>query len=96
MLYVYIINIFIYLSTRPVLGLVPVRFGYFGYKKVGTLRVLVWFRFQVFRFGSGSVLRFRLFYQGLDGSKCPLFEEHVEILFTRVSPCFARDICIIC
>ena len=35
MLYVYIINIFIYLGTR----LVPVRFGYFGYKNIGTVRV---------------------------------------------------------
>ena len=57
MLYVYIINIFIYSGTRSVLGSVPVRFGYFGYKNIGTVRVFqgigpvpvsdisVWFRF---------------------------------------------------
>ena len=39
MLYVYIINIFIYSGTRSVLGSVPVRFGYFGYKNIGTVRV---------------------------------------------------------
>ncbi|CDY29927.1 BnaC05g29090D [Brassica napus] len=39
MLYVYIINIFIYLGIRSVLGSVPVRFGYFGYKNIGTIRV---------------------------------------------------------
>ena len=38
-LYVYIINIFIYSDTRLVLGLVPAWFGYFGYKNVGTVRV---------------------------------------------------------
>ena len=57
MLYVYIINIFIYSGTRLVLGSVPVWFGYFGYKNIGTVRVFegigpvpvsgisVWFRF---------------------------------------------------
>ena len=35
MLYVYFINIFIYSGTRSVL----VRFGYFGYKNIGTVRV---------------------------------------------------------
>ena len=39
MLYVYIINIFIYSGTRSVLGSVLVRFGYFGYKNIGTVRV---------------------------------------------------------
>ena len=39
MLYVYIINIFIYSGTRSVLGSVPVRFGYFGYKNIGTVRI---------------------------------------------------------
>ncbi|CAN6997579.1 unnamed protein product [Brassica oleracea var. botrytis] len=39
MLYVYIINIFIYSGTRSVLGSVPVRFGYFGYKNIGTVWV---------------------------------------------------------
>ena len=39
MLYVYIINIFIYSGTCSVLGSVPVRFGYFGYKNIGTVRV---------------------------------------------------------
>jgi len=57
MLYVYIINIFIYSDTRSVLGSIPVRFGYFRYKNIGTVRVFedigpvpvsgisVWFRF---------------------------------------------------
>ena len=57
MLYVYIINIFIYSGTRSVFGSVPVWFGYFGYKNIGTVRVFedigpipvsdisVWFRF---------------------------------------------------
>ena len=35
MLYVYVINIFIYSGTRSV----PVRFGYFGYKNIGTVWV---------------------------------------------------------
>ena len=35
----YIINIFIYSGTRSVLGSVPVRFGYFRYKNIGTIRV---------------------------------------------------------
>ena len=39
LLYVYIMNIFIYSSTRSVLGSVPVRFGYFGYKNIETVRV---------------------------------------------------------
>jgi len=39
MLYVYIINIFIYSGTRLVFGSVPVRFGYFGYKNMGIVRV---------------------------------------------------------
>ena len=39
MLYVYIINIFIYSGIRSVIGSVPVRFGYFGYKNIGTVRV---------------------------------------------------------
>ena len=38
MLYVYIINIFIYSGTRSVLGSVP-GFGYFGYKNIGTVRI---------------------------------------------------------
>ena len=37
MLYVYIINIFIYSGTRSVLG--SVRFGYFRYKNMRTVRV---------------------------------------------------------
>lgn len=39
MLYVYIINIFIYSGTHSVLGSVPVRFGYFEYKNIGTVQV---------------------------------------------------------
>ena len=39
MLYVYIINIFIYSGTRSVLGSVPVRFSYFGYKNIGNVRI---------------------------------------------------------
>ena len=39
MLYVYIINIFIYSGIRSVFGSVPVRFGYFGYKNTGTVRI---------------------------------------------------------
>ena len=39
MLYEYIINIFIYSGTRLVFGSVPVRFGYFGYKNIRTIRV---------------------------------------------------------
>ena len=35
MLYVYIINIFIYWDTRSV----PIRFGYFGYKNIETIRI---------------------------------------------------------
>ena len=60
MLYVYIINIFIYSGTHSVLG----SFGYFRYKNqepFGYLRVLVRFQFQEFWFRSGSVLRFWLF-----------------------------------
>ena len=38
-LYVYIINIFIYSSIRSVFGLVPLWFGYFGYRNIGTVRI---------------------------------------------------------
>ena len=39
MLYVYIINIFIYSGTRSVFGSILVRFGYFRYKNIETVRV---------------------------------------------------------
>ena len=35
----YIINIFIYSGIYSVLGSVPVRFGYFRYKNIETIRV---------------------------------------------------------
>ena len=67
MLYVYIINIFIYSGTRSVLGSVPVRFGYFGYKNIGTVRVFE---------GIGPVpvsdisVRFQLFWPDLISATC--------------------------
>jgi len=39
MLYVYIINIFIYSGTHLVFGSVPVRLSYFRYKNIGTVRI---------------------------------------------------------
>ena len=39
MLYVYIINIVIYSDTRSVLGSIQIRFGYFGYKNIGTVQI---------------------------------------------------------
>ena len=39
MLYVYIINIFIYSGIRSIFGSVLVRFSYFGYKNIETVRV---------------------------------------------------------
>ena len=39
MLYVYIINIFIYSGTRSVFGSVLVQFGYFGYRNIETIRI---------------------------------------------------------
>ena len=39
MLYVHIINIFIYSDTRSVLGSVPLRFGYSRQRNIKTVRV---------------------------------------------------------
>ena len=59
MLYVYIINIFIYLGTRLVLSSVPIRLGYFGYRNIGTVWIFEGFSLVPvscisvrFRFGS--------------------------------------------
>ena len=54
MLYVYIINIFIYSDTRLVLSSVLVRFGYFRYKNIGTVRI-----FEGISLISGITVRFR-------------------------------------
>ena len=53
MLNVYIINIFIYFGTRPVLS----SFWLSKYKNHLDIKVSVWFQFQIFR----SVFRFRAF-----------------------------------
>ena len=67
MLYVYIMNIFIYSGTRSVLGSVPVRFGYFGYKNIETVRVFEDIDPVLVSgiFGSGSVIQFWYFCSGL-------------------------------
>ena len=39
MLYVYIINIFIYSGTRLVLGSIPVQFSYFRYRNIRIIQI---------------------------------------------------------
>ena len=75
MLCVYIINIFIYSGTSSVLGSVPVRFGYFGHKNIGTIKVFEGIGPVPV---SGILVRFRLFCPGL-GSP------HLHYAFTQAN-----------